>query len=301
MKCTQCKKRDAVFIATDGREALCLQCLRRRMLNRIRRAIAHFKMFNPKDHILLSISNKKENIALVELLARIEREYPQAKLTILLVKKEPDEPTVSDALREVPVDIVYGSLHEAYGMWLRDLVGLLEDQGLPPNDICSLCRSLEMKLIQEKAKRVEATKIALPRLADDEAGYALSLLFRGERPILRVLVDEEAYTSRGFIPLKTPFMYLLRKEVRAYAESVYPEVRAYECPFMKYNEEMESQQELRKLERSNGVFFSVIRITERINTLMRSEHMPCPLCSLPTIESPCHGCRLARNIGIPGW
>ncbi len=301
MKCTRCKRREVVYKCPYSHEELCISCLAERMINRVKRAISRFKMFTPRDHIMLVIEGSRKEIAMVDLLSKIEKEYPQAKLSILLVEKGLTEDKVGNVLEfikgELGLEVIYRSFREVYGHDLKEIYTKLAKKNIDCTYICSVCRSLEYRLIQKEALKNNATKIALSILANEIAADILNHLLQGRKPTLYTSLDESMYKISNLIPLRTPFMYITEEEIMAYATFRYPELSEITCPYAQYEQKYLHKLELRNLQKDHPeVLFSIIRATEEMGRLLDEPYSPCTLCGRPTLGELCEDCRRTNRI-----
>ena len=177
--CSYCTD-DAVYTRQYEGASFCGKCFRRSIEERVRRTVTRYEMLTHNDHIALAVSGGKDSLTLLNILVKLERKFPQSKLTAVCVD-EGIEGYRDEALllaakecERLGVNQLTVSYKELFGTTTDELVKL--SLGKTP---CSYCGVLRRKAINRAAIMVDATKIATAHNLDDETQTVLlNIAFR---------------------------------------------------------------------------------------------------------------------------
>ncbi len=147
MKCGFCRS-VAIYKRPYEGSTLCKKCFLEDIEEKIRRTLSRYGMLKFDDHIAVAVSGGKDSLTLLRILRKIERRFPNAKLTAVTV----DEgirgyraEAVKLAMRyckELEVDHVVVSFRELFGTSLDQIVKSKEERSP-----CSYCGVLRRRAI----------------------------------------------------------------------------------------------------------------------------------------------------------
>ena len=83
--CTSCKRREAFFFRPYSGEKLCKKCFSISVEDKVRATIAKYDMLKYNDKIAVAVSGGKDSLSLLHILAKIERNFPNASLVAVSV------------------------------------------------------------------------------------------------------------------------------------------------------------------------------------------------------------------------
>ena len=83
--CTSCKNNDAVYVRPYSGEKLCSRCFSRSIESKVRGTIAKYNMLRFDDKIAIGVSGGKDSMALLNILAKMEKSFPKAELVAITV------------------------------------------------------------------------------------------------------------------------------------------------------------------------------------------------------------------------
>ncbi len=264
---------------------------------RVVRTISAYRMFRRDDRIAVAVSGGKDSLALLKVLAKIEKGYPQAQLFAVTVDEgiegyrvEAVENAVTLAGRlNVPIHVV--SFEELYGMTLTEMMARPEivNLGLQP---CSVCGPLRRKAINYAAGRLGATVVATAHTLDDIVQTYMMKVFRGELGYADVGLRYDGPA----IPRVSPFRLSPEREVVLYAFLSGIPFQSHACP----NAAKSMRDPIRAFltayeERHPGSLYSALRSFERVKTVQVKRLVFCEICGEPASRSRCRSCEILTS------
>jgi len=294
-------------------ERLCGKCFTRSIENKVRATIARYDMFKPSDNIMVAVSGGKDSVTLLHILAKIEREFPKARLCAVTVDEGirgyRDEALkfAAENCRKLGVKHVVTSFRHLFGVELDELVTRLRElsrqnlEGLSPCAYCGVLRRRALNLIARKSK---VDKLVLAHNLDDEAQTILLNIMHGDAPrIARVKpVLEEKH--RLFVPRVKPFYEVPEKEIAFYAYLKKIEFQSVPCPYASTALRSDIRTMLNRLEeRHAGTKFTVLKAIEKIRPALETVAQEtilqeCTLCGEPSVGEVCKPCQMLQQLGI---
>jgi uncharacterized protein (TIGR00269 family) len=298
MVCGLCGDVRAVYRSPYSGKAYCRGCFIEAFEKRVVRTISAYRMFRRDDRIAVAVSGGKDSLALLNVLAKIERGYPEAKLFAVTVdegiegyRTEAVENAVKFAARlDVPIHVV--SFEELYGITLTEMMARPEITrlGLQP---CSVCGPLRRKAINYAAKKLGATVVATAHTLDDIVQTYMVKVFRGELGFADVGLRYDGPA----IPRVSPFRLSPEREVVLYAFLCGIPFQSYACP----NAVKSMRDPIRTFltayeERHPGSLYSALRSFERVKTIQNKRLVFCESCGEPASRSICRSCEILASL-----
>jgi len=290
-------------------EKLCAKCFTKSIEDKIRATIAKHDMFKLDDKIMVAVSGGKDSITLLHSLAKIEKEFPKARLSAVTVdegiKGYRDEALkfAVENCRKLGVEHVITSFKDLFGVQLDQLVKLFKgrSEGLSP---CAYCGVLRRRALNLAARKAKADKLALAHNLDDEAQTILLNILHGDAwRIIRVKpVLEEKHSM--FVPRVKPFSELLEKEIAFYAYLKKMQFQSVPCPYASTALRSDIRTMLNRLEEKHaGTKFTVYKSIEKIKPALEAKAKEtvlnaCKLCGEPTVEAVCVPCRMLKDLSV---
>ncbi|MHA1245935.1 MAG: TIGR00269 family protein [Candidatus Thorarchaeota archaeon] len=304
LQCSKCGQ-PAIYLRRYTSEALCAACLIRTTEQRVRRTINKRKMLRDDDRIAVAVSGGKDSAVLLDVMVRIERDFPKAELIPFTI----DEGITG--YRDLALKAAHrlaNSLDLDLHVWtFRDLFGFTLDsivQGRGQNDIgaCSYCGVLRRRAINDAARELDADVVVTGHNLDDEAQTILMNMMRGDaRRIARTNRLRELAVE-GFVPRAKPLMEVSERDIVAYAHFAGLPYHDMPCPYAVEAYRNDIRDFLNRMEHKRpGTLLALLHSAETVAGALHSslkgiQHSVCVRCGAPTTGQVCKTCQLIERI-----
>lgn len=308
MLCVKCGAK-AVYYSVYSGHSFCAKCFMKSVEQRVRATINRYKLFDPEDRIVIAISGGKDSQVLATIIAKVEKDFPDATLSALIVDE--GVPGYRDfGLRrskelcdELGIELTTTSFKELFGYSLPEIVSIAEQKGVSLG-ACTFCGILRRRAINVKAKELGATKVATGHNLDDEAQTALMNLLRGDVVRLLRLGPKPVEEFPGFVPRVKPLRYIPEKETTLYAYFKGYPLYEVECPYVRESMRDEIRSILNEIEgRHPSTKYAIVRAADRLSAMGASFKVrveSCKYCGEPTSRGVCRACELLEALGVTG-
>lgn len=194
----------------------------KRILSYTRRAVDDYGMIRPNDRIAVGVSAGKDSLTLLSAMALLRRFYPVPfTLCAITVDMGFAEPTDFSPIRafcdtlDVPYHIVPTQIYQVIFEARKE------------SNPCSLCAKMRRGALNQAAKDLNCTAVALGHHFDDAVDtFMLNLFFEGRIGCFQPVT----YLSRQDLQVIRPLIYLPEKDIRYFAaHNALPVVKSA-CP-----------------------------------------------------------------------
>jgi uncharacterized protein (TIGR00269 family) len=308
--CTLCGKNEAVFGRSYSGENLCGRCFCRTVEDRVRKTISKYEMLGPKDRIMVAVSGGKDSVALLHILAKIEKAFPDVVLCAGTVDegireyRDEARKIVEENCRKLGVEHAVLSFKELFGYGLDEIVELLRKRGEGGLTPCSYCGVLRRKALNVMAREAGVDKLVIAHSLDDEAQTMLLNVVHGDpmrivrsKPVLDVVHPK-------FVQRVKPLCLVPEREIVFYAYLKGIKFQSIPCPYAPAALRNDIRTMLNRMEHNHaGTLFTVFNSIEKIRPALEASAgevklQECRLCGEPTVGELCRACELLQELGV---
>jgi len=267
------------------------------MLNRVKRTINKYKMFDWNSRIAVAVSGGKDSLVLLHLLHEIEKTWPKSELIAVSIDEGiagyRDEALrlAEKNCRELDVEMHVLSFKELFKETMDEIAEKDRELGA-----CSYCGVLRRKALNEAAKQVDADRLATGHNLDDMAQSVLLNVLRGD--INRL----EAFNPGGqrlgeYIRRVKPLCEVPERETTYYAYITNIEFQSLPCPYAEEAMRSDVRRFLNQMEHKHpGTKFIVYQTGLKMRGKYSSPVLNrCKICGAPTPALICRACELSRT------
>ncbi len=164
MPCKNCKFKPVIKLPNSN-ISLCKSHFNRYFERKVIKTIGKYGLIKNKDRVVIAVSGGKDSLSLLYVLNKILKER-KMRLQALIVDEGSRKEEIKAAeklCRKLKVKLNKYSFKKEYGFTLFDIAEKLK--GIP----CASCGALRRSLINKKARKLKATKLATGHNLDDEA------------------------------------------------------------------------------------------------------------------------------------
>jgi uncharacterized protein (TIGR00269 family) len=308
--CTLCERNEAVFGRSYSGENLCGRCFCKTVEDRVRKTISRYEMLGPKDRIMVAVSGGKDSVALLHILSKIEKAFPDVVLCAGTVdegiREYRDEALriAEENCRKLGVEHVVTSFKELFGYGLDEIVELIrkkEESWLTP---CSYCGVFRRKALNTLAREAGVDKLVIAHSLDDETQTMLLNVVHGDpmrivrsKPVLDVVHPK-------FVQRVKPLCMVPEKEIVLYAYLKGIKFQSIPCPYAQTALRNDIRTMLNRMEHKHaGTLFTIFNSIEKIRPALEASAeevklQDCKKCGEPTVGDICRACQMLQDIGI---
>lgn len=256
-------------------------------------------MVEKGDRIAVALSGGKDSSALLYMLKKILYNRNDLEFFAIAVDEGINgfrSITLRNAekvAKRLGVDFYQFSFEQEFGFTLDEIVSKKFEQAP-----CTFCGVLRRKLIDRKAKELDATKVATAHNLDDEVQTISINYLRGDIERLGRLYGRRA----EFVPRIKPLQAIPEKEVALYAILAGIPIITAGCPYATRSFRFTVKKMLNEFERKHpGTKYSVMRGYERLSEFLPRAQpdkklLRCERCGDASASSICKACEIIEKM-----
>jgi uncharacterized protein (TIGR00269 family) len=306
--CDVCDLREAFFFRPYSGMKLCRKCFARSVEEKTRATVSKYQMVRFDDKIAVAVSGGKDSVSLLHVMAKIEREYPRAKLVAISVDegiegyRDEALEIAAENCKELGVEHFVVSFKDLYGFTFDQMVKRLRNKGDDMLTACAYCGVLRRKALNLAARKVEADRLATAHTLDDETQTILLNIFHGD--VLRIAkekpVTDEVHPK--LVRRVKPFCEIPERETALYAYVREIKFQSRPCPYASEALRNDARAMLNKLEEKHpGIKFTIFKSIEKIRPALeevaKEEGLhECRECGEPTTDEVCRTCQMRKQL-----
>lgn len=267
-------------------------------------------MLKYSDRIAIAVSGGKDSLSLLHILAKVERNFPNASFVAVSVDegikgyRDKAIKMAAENCKKLGVEHFIVSFEELYGYAQDEIVKRLkrkESSGLTP---CAYCGVLRRKALNIAAREVNADKVATGHTLDDETQTILLNILHGDP--LRI-AREKPLTDKvnpKLVQRIKPFCGIPERETTLYAYTKKIRFQDVPCPYASEAMRNPIRLFLNRMEHKHTgtkftIFKSIEKIRPAIDTIVKKEGInECSKCGEPATERICKACHMLQELGM---
>jgi uncharacterized protein (TIGR00269 family) len=295
MKCKKCGK-NAVIRLRAHHIALCREDFFAFVLNRVQRTIDRYKLFAPRERILVAVSGGKDSLALFDILQRLG--YPVEALYIDMgidgfSQRARETAEAFVAKREAPLHLHF--LQEEMGAGVPEIASQLRR---PP---CSLCGMMRRYIMNRVARERGFAALATGHNLDDEGAALLGNVTSWQIGYLARQSPLLPSTYPHLVKKAKPLALVAEREVLAYCLLRGIEFHEEQCPHAKGATSRKHKEVLNLLEYyspgSKIRFYQEFLKNQKMFPSIKSEGLQeCSVCGFLTTREMCQFCTVLEKL-----
>lgn len=305
--CSICGRKEAFFFRPYSGEKLCRRCFVKSVEDKVRATIAEFNMLEYDDRVAVAVSGGKDSQSLLNILAKIERNYPKASLIAISVDegiqgyREKALKLASENCKKLGIEHHIVSFKKMYGLTQDEIVQRLGKEGEGKLTPCAYCGVLRRKLLNIKAREVEADKIATAHTLDDETQTILLNILRGDTLRIAREKPKTDLVHPELVQRIKPFCKIPERETTLYAYTRELIFQDLPCPYSSEAMRNDIRIFLNRMEHKHtGTKFTIFRSIQRIRpaiekTVKKERLNRCSECGELTTQTMCKACQMLQR------
>jgi cytoplasmic tRNA 2-thiolation protein 1 len=276
-------------------ERLCPSCFRETIVERVKKTINKYDMFEHDSRIAVGVSGGKDSLTLLRMLYEIEAERPNAEMVVICVdegvKGYRDEALrIAEKLcRQLKVEMRVIPFRQLFGETMDELAA--KDRTL---GTCSYCGVLRRKALNEGAKSVEADRLATGHNLDDMAQSVIMNVLRGDMKRIESF-NPGGNELPGFIRRVKPLCEVPERETTLLAYLYGIDFQSLPCPYASEALRTDVRRFLNQMEYIRPGTKSIVYNTglKLVHNAEKNDLLgSCLICGSPSSGKICRACEL---------
>lgn len=264
-------------------------------------------MLDENDKIAIGLSGGKDSVVLLHLMKRIEEKFPKSSLLAITIDEgisDYRERSIETAKKNA---LSLGVSHSVFAF--KDVFGYSIDEIMSNEHVkklgfsaCAFCGSLRRRALNQKARELGATKLAVGHNLDDEAQSVLMNVFRSDISRLARLSQDTIAKTDSFVPRIKPLRSIPERETILYAHYKGIEFHSQPCPYSFNVLRGEIESILNGLEHKRpGTKYGVLRFLDDLTPFLKQHYTDtdftrCEQCGELSSGKMCNVCKLMSEL-----
>jgi cytoplasmic tRNA 2-thiolation protein 1 len=293
--CTRCREAPSIYYRPYSGERLCGACFNESLLERVKKTVGKYDMFEYDSRIAVGVSGGKDSLTLLRLLDELERDRPYAELVAVCVDegvrgyRDEALSLAEKSCRELGVEMHRVGFRDLFGETMDEIAARDRELGT-----CSYCGVLRRRALDEATRDVGADRLATGHNLDDVAQGVLMNLLRGD--VVRIDGFHPGGRSlEGFVRRAKPLCEVPERETTFYAYVNGLEFQSLPCPYAEEAMRSDVRRFLNRMEvKHPGTKFTIYQTGLKIRGRGGSGVVGrCRVCGRPARGDLCRVCELS--------
>ncbi len=302
MRCRRCGERRGEYERPYAGDVVCGRCLVELVRDRVFREVRRWRWFEPGQRVVVALSGGKDSAVALRLILEYLEPLPEVEVIALTVDegisgfRDRCLRQAERLVEELEVEWEVVSFEEEYGFRLEDVV---EDTEYPA---CTVCGVLRRRLINAKARELNADVVVTGHNLDDEAQAVLMNFVKADLAQLSKLHPEVKPESESVVPRVKPLRRVPEREVRWVADELNLPYHPDPCPFAESSVRSFFRRLLDELEEElPNAKFGILQALDRAGPLLAEEFLQgevraCERCGEPASGELCKACEILEAL-----
>ncbi len=304
IECSKCGK-PAIYLRRYTAEQLCRTCFIDTTIQRVRRTVNREKMLRDDDRIAVAVSGGKDSAVLLDVLYRIEQDFPKAELIPLTIDEGihgyRDE-ALKAALRlvsDLQLKLEVRTFNDLFGRPLDEIVKMRDEKAL---GACSYCGVLRRRALNTAARELDADVVVTGHNLDDEAQTAIMNMMRGDSQRIARTNRSRTHSIEGLVPRVKPIKEFSERDIVAYTHQLSLPYHDVPCPYATEAFRNDLRSFLNDMEHKRpGTLLAILRSAEAIiqafeQSTPSNELQSCENCGAPASRRICKVCSMLADL-----
>lgn len=294
MKC-ECGRKAIYFRSYEGRH-YCELCLTKQVERRFRKTVSENNLLEKKDKIAVALSGGKDSSTLLYLMNNLCKKN---RIRIFAISVDEGIKGYRDRAIKLSKELTksLGVKHHVFSFKKEFGINIDSIRGKH----CTYCGILKRYLLNKKARKLGATKIAVGHNLNDEAQSIMMNFLRGDfSRFQRLGAFPILIKDRKFILRIKPLRDIPNEEIRLFAKIKKLPFLDKRCIYSKDNVRRDVMNALEKLEKKYpGTMLQIVRFYDKIRPYIiqvKKEKVNYCKCGEPTSQKICKACELLKKI-----
>jgi len=294
-KCMICGREEGTIELRYARLVLCENCFKKYFINRVRKTVEEYKMFEPDEKIAVALSGGKDSVALIH---SLKMAYPSLDIHAIHIDlgingySDKSLSVVKKIAGELDIPLHIYSLKKERGYTIQDFVGTKYGRR-----ICSTCGIIKRYYLSHYAYHIGADALATGHVLDDVIEVMINLFVDGkldnlimQKPVLEPIFPNQV---RKIKPLIKTYGW----ETELYVKVNNLPIVDLDCPLRKGARSIRRKKILRQFEEAEPAFYrKIYRVfMKKLIPILEERYnpprlIPCKICGGPSLTGVCGKC-----------
>lgn len=272
--------------------------------SKVKETISRHKLLTKKDRVIVAVSGGKDSTTTLYVLHKLGYHVEAMIIDQLLGEySRTNLDNIKKFCNDLGVKLHVIPMREEYGYSVCYMKTVLDGKGIKLNS-CTICGVIRRSILNRRARKLRATKLATGHNLDDEAQTFLMNMLHGNIMLSAKLGPTSGIAKDPkFIPRVKPLYYCLESEVTRYSKIKKFPVQYRPCPCSLDSFRTKIKNSLNTLEQeSQGTKKNIVESFLRALPALRKKYKTsgrlksCVVCGEPSSQDKCKVCSLMELV-----